>query len=238
MASVNATGGVNTSSAAASSGSKALGKNEFLKLLTAQLANQDPLAPTDNQAFIAQLAQFSSVEQAEATNSRLDSLILAQAANNQTTTASLVGKDIVFKTDSISLAQGSTASFQGQLAADAVSATATITDENGKEIAKIKIDSPKAGTVDFTWNGKDDKTGAAAPAGKYKVKIVAADKNGDPVAITQQGRGRATSLSFEDGVPKLVVNGVKISMADVLEIAEGITNRTPASTPASDTATN
>lgn len=200
-------------------GSTTLGKNEFLKLLTAQLANQDPLAPTDNQAFIAQLAQFSSVEQAEATNTRLDSLILAQAANNQTAVASLVGKDLVFKTGTVTLAAGEPANFSGELSANAASVTAIITDSNGKQIAKVPANSTDAGTVTFTWNGKD-VDGNPVAAGSYKVQLVAADKNGASIDITQRGRGRVSSVSFEDGVPKLVVDGTKIAMSDVLEVAE------------------
>src|SRR5918911_1658535 len=98
-----------TSSASAASGSSSatptskteLGKDDFLKLLTAQLANQDPLQPVDNQAFIAQLAQFSSVEQLQGVSSRLDTLLLATASANQMNTASLVGKDVSFSADGV-----------------------------------------------------------------------------------------------------------------------------------------
>ena len=224
----SATSGGTSQLTTKATGSKALGKNEFLKLLTAQLANQDPLQPTDNQAFIAQLAQFSSVEQAEATNSRLDSLILAQAANNQTTVASLVGKDLVFKSSTVELTRGGTAHFTGDLSANATSVTAIITDANGKTIAKVPANSTDAGTVSFDWNGKD-LDGNPAPSGTYKVQLVAADVNGDNIPITQRGRGRVSSVSFEDGVPKLVVGSSKIAMSDVLEVAEPITS-TPSST--------
>ncbi len=75
-----------------------LGKDDFLRLLTAQLANQDPLQPTDNQAFIAQLAQFSSLEQLQGVSSRLDTLLVAQTSGNQLTAASLVGKTVSWVT--------------------------------------------------------------------------------------------------------------------------------------------
>src|SRR5690242_15281966 len=96
----------------AASTADSLGKDAFLKLLTAQLANQDPLAPVDNTAFIAQLAQFSSVEQLQNVSSRLDSLLLATASANQLSTASLVGKDVGFKADGVDLAAGASSSMQ------------------------------------------------------------------------------------------------------------------------------
>jgi len=203
----------------ASRGSSTLGKNEFLKLLTSQLANQDPLAPTDNQQFIAQLAQFASVEQAEASNARLDALIVAQAANNQTAVANLVGKDISFKTDTVKLGASGAASISGRLDSDAAIGNAIITDENGKKIRTITQRDLKAGDVSFAWDGKDDN-GNAVPPGEYKVQLTAADLSDHVVKIAQQGRARATGVTFENGVPALIVNGQHVKMADVIEISE------------------
>lgn len=82
---------------AGTAGGTALGKDDFLKLLTAQLANQDPLQPVDNQAFIAQLAQFSSLEQLQGVSTRLDDLLLAAGASTQLSAASLVGRTVAFR---------------------------------------------------------------------------------------------------------------------------------------------
>src|SRR3954471_6595734 len=71
---------------------KAMGKDDFLKLLVAQLKNQDPLAPQDNTQFVAQLAQFSSLEAAMGTNSRLDSITSQNQGLANTQVVSLVGK--------------------------------------------------------------------------------------------------------------------------------------------------
>src|SRR5215213_6921849 len=87
-------------------GSSALGKDEFLKLMMAQLAQQDPTAPSDSNAFVAQLAQFSSLEQMQNVNSSLQSLLIGQASQNNSGAVNLVGKDILYKTDKIHLEQG------------------------------------------------------------------------------------------------------------------------------------
>lgn len=206
-------------------GSNALGKDEFLKLLTAQLANQDPLAPTDNQAFIAQLAQFASVEQASATNERLDSLILAQASANQTNVANLVGKDIIYRTDSVALPATGGATIQGELAADARQANAIITDQNGRVLRTITVQNPKAGTLDLAWDGLDDK-GNRVPPGTYKVKLTAADQDDKSISFDPRGRARATGVTFANGYPELLLNGVRVKLADIIQIAEAPTTTT------------
>ena len=86
------------SSAAGTTGTQDLGKDQFLTLLVQQMRNQDPMAPTDNQAFIAQLAQFSSLEQMQKVNDNLLGLAVLQQSNalmSQLTQASgLIGKDV------------------------------------------------------------------------------------------------------------------------------------------------
>src|SRR3954467_15691864 len=74
-----------------------MGKDDFLKLLVAQLKNQDPLAPQDNTQFVAQLAQFSSLEAAMGTNSRLDGITSQNQGLANTQVVSLVGKTATVK---------------------------------------------------------------------------------------------------------------------------------------------
>jgi flagellar basal-body rod modification protein FlgD len=93
VSATDATGAMQTSTGAtsASSKSKTLDYNSFLKLLVAQLQNQDPTNPSDPTAFVSQLASFSAVEQQVNANSKLDAL-LTQSAFSQA--ASLVGKTV------------------------------------------------------------------------------------------------------------------------------------------------
>jgi flagellar basal-body rod modification protein FlgD len=97
--------GGNTAGGAASGASQALaspqlGKDAFLKLLVSQLENQDPLAPTSNDQFIAQLAQFSTLEQVQALNENIIGLAVLQQSNallSQLTEGSaLIGKHVEY----------------------------------------------------------------------------------------------------------------------------------------------
>ena len=85
---------------AAGIGDQQMGKSAFMKLLVAQLQNQDPLAPTDNQAFIAQLAQFSSLEEMQGVNENLVALAMRQEGNallgQLTESSALIGKNVTY----------------------------------------------------------------------------------------------------------------------------------------------
>jgi flagellar basal-body rod modification protein FlgD len=81
------------STAAASSASQVagVGLQDFLRILTSQLSNQDPLKPLDNQEFIAQVAQFSALEQSRQLNQKIDQLLAVQSA---TQSVGLLGKTV------------------------------------------------------------------------------------------------------------------------------------------------
>jgi len=83
-------------SAASPSGAASLGQDDFLKILLTQLSFQDPLKPMDNQEFIAQMAQFSSLEQTRQLNERVDSLLQIQAT---TQTIGLVGRTVEVRSE-------------------------------------------------------------------------------------------------------------------------------------------
>lgn len=90
-----ATAPISASSAASSATNLSI--QDFLRILTAQLNNQDPLKPMDNQEFLAQLAQFTSLQQTQQMNEKLDSLLSIQAA---TQSVGLIGRTVDVQTAS------------------------------------------------------------------------------------------------------------------------------------------
>lgn len=84
-ATTNTTANSNTNSTTKQS----LGKDDFLKMLVTQLKNQDPLKPMDDTAFVAQMAQFSSLEQMQ----NMNSATLATQANG------MIGKTVTWTDD-------------------------------------------------------------------------------------------------------------------------------------------
>jgi flagellar basal-body rod modification protein FlgD len=211
------TSGTNSGSAATAA-SQSLGKNDFLKLLLAQLQNQDPTAPTDNTQFVAQLAQFSSLEQAEQTNSMLESLLVAQASANQTSAASFIGKSVLFKSSGVTLSS-SGATVLGTLDANAATVTATIKDSTGKTVRTLTLKNQAAGAVSIPWDGKADD-GTRLDNGTYTVALEAKDAKGKSLTIASQGRAPVTGVDFSTGAARLIVNGSPINLSDVIEITQ------------------
>jgi len=204
--------------------SKELGKDAFLKLLMAQLQNQDPTNPVDNGQFIAQLAQFSSVEQLTGIGSKLDTLAVAQASANQLQTAGLVGKDVTFRTDRVQLA-GKAVDVEASLSGAADAVVAVVTDASGRVVRTLPLGARGAGTTRFAWDGCDDR-GTSLPAGEYRVALNASRKDGAAVAADLRGHGTVDGVNFEGDTPVLLVGGLQVKLSDVARI-----ERTPVAVP-------
>jgi len=201
-------------------GSNALGKNEFLKILTAQLAHQDPTAPMDSNAFVAQLAQFSALEEQQNTNDTLTQMLALQSATNQTDAVSVavasVGKYATYNASQMTLSTGGNISVSATLAAPATDVEMEVDDANGKQVRRQPF-GPMAGTNTLTWAGCND-SGLAQPPGTYTIKVTATDASGNPVAVTQQSSGLITGVTFQNGVTQLIISGTPVSLSDVNQI--------------------
>jgi flagellar basal-body rod modification protein FlgD len=192
------------SAATASSSSSLATEQTFLTLLVAQLANQDPLQPTQGTDFVTQLAQFAQVEQSENQTSQLQTMSsqLSGLSNNQSTV--LVGQTVTI--------QGNTVTYDGNvstpssvtLASAASSVTATISDSSGNVIRTMQLGAKAAGVVSVPWDGHED-SGANAPAGTYTVNVTATDSGGNAVGVTQSVTGVVQNISFAQGYAELTL---------------------------------
>jgi flagellar basal-body rod modification protein FlgD len=203
----------------AAKASNKLGKDEFLKLLMTQMGNQDPTAPNDSQAFVAQLATFAQLELQENGNKTLDNLLLTQASSSQTAMAGFVGKDIVYKADSIQLIAGEKSAATAQLKDDATNVTAVILDSEGKAVRTMQLGGHQNGSMAFEWDGRDDN-GRVMPPGSYGLRVTAQDVQGKSVAVEQRGAGHVDGIAYVDGVATLKLGDVKVKMSDIVEINE------------------
>ncbi|MHC8338106.1 flagellar hook assembly protein FlgD [Pseudomonas sp. HLT2-19-2] len=147
-------------------GKKALGKDAFLQLLVTQLKNQNPLEPQDNGEFVAQLAQFSSLEGITTLNTSVSKIAASNSSSQALQASSLVGRSVI--------APGSKAvvdtskSFGGEvvLPASVAGVTVKITNAEGKLVRTIDQGAQAAGNSSFIWDGKDS-AGNALTSGTY-----------------------------------------------------------------------
>jgi flagellar basal-body rod modification protein FlgD len=207
------------SAAKTTTGSTTLGKNEFLKLLTAQLQQQDPTQPMDSTAFVAQLAQFSSLEQMNNVNDTLTKMLTSQGTTQQTDAAGMVGKTAVFNTDQVSLTQGKPATITATLSQAAANVNLVIQDKSGNNVRVMTLGAMSSGINRLTWDGLDS-SGKALPTGMYTSQVLATDLNGKPISLTQNGSARITGVTFDNGTPKFLAGGSTLLLSDITELDE------------------
>ena len=194
-----------------------VGRDDFLKLLIAQLQNQDPLSPMDNQEFAVQLAQFNSLEQLIGVNEKLDSLAGQQGLASQFNTASLIGKQVVGRGNEINLGQSGGASMHYELASNAAKVTVKVLNANGAVVSQIDAGSQNAGAQSVNWNGQNSLGQSQAP-GVYSFEVNAVDGAGNALPVIKQMRGVVTGVNLEGAVPILEIGQMRISMGAVTAI--------------------
>jgi flagellar basal-body rod modification protein FlgD len=206
----------------------ALGEQDFLKLLVAQLKNQDPLAPQDNTQFVSQLAQFSSLQAAMGTNTRLDTITSQNTGLANTQVVSLVGKQATVKGSLVTASGSGTAVPVGfTLASQTASTDVSIQDSAGNVIRTIPIGAHAAGLVRVSWDGRDN-AGNVVPAGTYAVSVQAKTADGGSVSVAQETTGLVKSVAFDKGYPVLTLdNGMQVPVSDLIEVDSSPPNPTP-----------
>jgi flagellar basal-body rod modification protein FlgD len=198
--------------------SKILGKDDFLSLLITQLQHQDPLNPTDSVEFTAQLAQFSSLEQLANINDNLSILMNYEASINNSQAVRLIGKEITANGNFLKLTAGESVGCNFKLDGNAALVVVTIYDASGAYIKSLESQDLAAGQHQIVWDGTD-KEGNAVPGGNYTFEVIAADADGGSVKTSTFFSGIVDKIMFENNVTYVFVEGNKIALGDVIQVA-------------------
>jgi flagellar basal-body rod modification protein FlgD len=203
---------------------KEMGKDQFLHLLLAQLEYQDPLNPMDDKEFVAQLAQFTSLEELKNINTSLDGLNEGAERQEMLSAVSFIGKQVRAEGDSISKdADGNITRAYFSFDQPAANVFANIFDENGNIVRTENLGSMQGGFYEYTWDGLDYK-GAEMPQGVYDVYLAAEGPEGQPVMVDLQVSGTVAGVQNEGGRQYLRLDDGRV--VDLLKVKEVVGGET------------
>ncbi|MCE9523078.1 MAG: flagellar hook assembly protein FlgD [Alphaproteobacteria bacterium] len=185
----------------------------FLRLLTTQLQNQDPLEPLDATKFTEQLVSYSQVEQQINTNSNLESLLALTKAGAGATAVSYLGKTAL-TSGPLSALDGGAASWRYVLPSDAASVQISILDANGKVVHTLTGEKT-TGAHELTWDGKNS-AGTQLPDSVYKLSINARDATGKAISNTVSGMGLVKEVDMSGAEPVIAVGNRIVKLSEIL----------------------
>lgn len=151
---------------------KELGKDQFLNLLVAQLNNQNPLEPQGNGEFIAQLAQFSTVEGVEKLNSSMETILSGYQSSQALQASSLVGRKVIVPVDKAVVDTSESFKASAVLPTSSSNVYVNVYDSAGTVVSRINLGEQQAGNISFIWDGKDSSGNVMKP-GTYKFEAQA-----------------------------------------------------------------
>ena len=209
---------------AASSGVAAnsvMGKDAFLKLLLAQLKNQDPLNPMESYDFTGQLAQFTQIEQLSdikdiAMKSYEKDLGLANSINNSFA-ANLINKEVKVNSMSLNFDGENSMEFGFDVPSDAVTLGVSLYDMYGNLVKNLDMTSFDLGTNTLTWDGTN-KDGQTVSPGQYYISVAYRDQENNTYNVETYIKGVVTGVAYRNGTTYVVVNGNEINFNNIREI--------------------
>ena len=195
-----------------------LGKNEFLKLLVAQLKNQDPMNPQNGQELAAQLAQFSSLEQLTEINETLatqgsafDGVISEMQA---TGAQSLLGKKVLAASDQVIVREGEDTSAMVAVGGKGGVATLKVFDASGNPIASRPLGTLSAGQHELDF----DSLAPDLAKGQYRYTVDVVDSSGAAVAAETYTTGKVDGVRYTGTGPYLSTDGLYVPFSAIVEV--------------------
>lgn len=151
---------------------KAGDQTDFMKLMIAQLQNQNPLDPKDGAEFLSQLAQFSQVEGITNLNEKVEDLSSRFSSSQALQATALVGRQVRVETNQSLYTQGSEMTGVAELPASSTNIQMSVTDSSGRLVSQMKLQTSAAGEIPIFWNGINQE-GQQVPEGIYHVSVQA-----------------------------------------------------------------
>lgn len=182
-----------------------LGQEEFLKLMTTQLTNQNPLKPMENGDFLAQMAQFGTVSGIQDLQKSFSEFSASISSDQALQAASLVGRQIIAPGNEALLAAGGEVEGVLEMPSGSTIVNVKIIDSaTGEVVRNLDMGSQSAGSVPFMWDGIGDD-GLFADPGIYRVQAEAVI-GGENIALGTQINSMVESVTMGNSQHGLLIN--------------------------------
>ncbi|HOM05446.1 MAG TPA: flagellar hook capping FlgD N-terminal domain-containing protein [Candidatus Kapabacteria bacterium] len=221
--SINSVTNTETSAQKLSSKKNIVSKDDFLKLLTFQMKNQNPMKPYDNQEFAAQLAQFSQLEQLIDIRSMIEETANLNKTLAETITNSalpgMLGKTARALTNEFTYDGENKVNLGFGVSSNAKSGTLIIRDANGAVVRRINLNSNEltTGNHKYVFDGTDNN-GNAIPTGKYTYEVQLSNDGTTTFSADTFIEGKIDAVRFKGDSTVLVISGSEVSLGKVLDI--------------------
>ncbi len=200
-----------------------LGKDDFLQLLVAQMQYQDPLEPMSNEESIAQLAQFSTLEQMNNIADGIDKSneldFLQMQSLNNVMASGLIGKDAQASYSGIYYEHDKPAVINFNLTTSVDEVEFTVRDINGNTITTLKQSNLESGVNSIEWDG-NDSSGNRVEEGYYTIEATASRSDGTSFSPDLSLTGTVESVIYRDGGAFLRIQGTEIPLGSITAIGD------------------
>jgi flagellar basal-body rod modification protein FlgD len=197
-----------------------MGQEDFLRLMIAQLRNQDPMKPMENGDFLGQMAQFSTVNGIESLNRTMSSITGALAANQALQAATLVDRSALVEADAMEIDEGDSIAGVVELPPDVQYGVVTLRNGAGEPVAQVAVENDGTGKGRFEFGASGDD-GEQLPAGRYEVTAEFRSGSQEQAATTHLwGRIDSVSLTGGENGMQVTLKGIgTVSLSNVSEIS-------------------
>ena len=204
-----------------------LGQSAFLELMITQLENQSPLDPQDNSEFVAQLAQFSSVESLDKLNNNFEDFASNMLSNQALQASSLVGSSVAVPTSQAQLLEGSYVGGSIELPASTSDMTMNIYSSTGELLEQISLGEQQAGNIVFRWDGNrievngeltDWQSDDPIVAGNFRFEVLAS-QDGEPEQLDTALTANVNSVTVDEN-NQLVLNLAGIGPVSINDVKQ------------------
>ena len=203
-------------------GKQDLKQEDFLSLLTKQLAQQDPFKPVSNDQMIAQMASFATVDGIGKMNTQFESLNSSMTSNQALQASSLVGRDVLVPGAAGIKKDGAGMAAMVKLPQSLENLFVRIENEAGQLVRTFDVGAKSAGDNRVEWDG-NDQNGNPLPGGKYQVKASGLlDGESKEFAVSTYANVNSVLLGKGDGNVLLNLAGFTspVKLAEVLEVGK------------------